>query len=821
MARPRDFNDLVDKIPGAKVTGNRAVAPCPLPDHKTPQGHLTITDAGDKALVTCQGGRHSYSDVCQWLGYDSLAYSCLDDNHNGNKGSGDIINGKARNGGTPPSKRGILALKTEVGTVSPPLKHPETPETGIELKILSEAKHIPEDFLKSLGISEFKSTGRPLVKIPYYSEDGTELAVRYRLALSGDCRFKWRKGDHVLPYGLNKLDIARKLGWILVVEGESDCWAAWYNGIPAIGAPGKSIWPVKWGEYLKGLDVYLWQEPDAQDFTLRVLESSPGLHYIPAPEGMKDISEAHIQGISIPGWLEELKARAESGQELQARVKEVQLAEAYEAAKPIIEADDPLEVVKGAIQDMGYGGDLKPVLITYLAATSRLLEMRTGAMMVHLLLIGPPSAGKSYTVNQVLKLLPPEAYHTIEAGSPRALIYDNSDLQHRVVIFSEADSLPAGEDNPAASAIRNLLQDHHLHYVVTVRDPITGDYTVSEKDKPGPTVLITTSTRSLGAQLMTRMFTLEISDNEEQIKAALETQAKLETEGTKPLDKSLESFQLYLQLKAPIKVMIPFARELGQTMGKSVSVPRILRDFARLMSLIKSVALLRQHRRTVDSQGQIIATLEDYQTVRDLVNDMYIDSSSGITNEVRKLVEAVMKLNADRKEGERITAVKLKDYLGISKAAVSRRASKAIKQEWIINQETRKGYPADYVPGDAMPKTEGLPTLDDLKRSTVSGVSSEAETVLGQNLALNFDEKQGCSTVSPLTVENIPSMYILGMPTEKAIEIWHSEGSPVIHLGPGENCFDLEKLLSNRNIKPEHLEVINKWLNERKESNEE
>jgi hypothetical protein len=82
-------------------------------------------------------------------------------------------------------------------------------------------------------------------------------------------------------------------------------------------------------------------------------------------------------------------------------------------------------------------------------------------------------------------------------------------------------------------------------------------------------------------------------------------------------------------------------------------------------------------------------------------------------------------------------------------------------------------------------------------------------------------KNRGVRTVAPLRVENIPSMYILGMPTEKAIEIWHSEGSPVIHLGPGENCFDLEKLLSNRNIKPEHLEVINKWLNERKESNEE
>ena len=113
----------------------------------------------------------------------------------------------------------------------------------------------------------------------------------------------------------------------------------------------------------------------------------------------------------------------------------------------------------------------------------------------------------------------------IDAGSPRIIIYNDAPLEHRVLIFKESDSLPAGEDSSSAFAIRNLLQDHYLHYEVTIRDTNTGDYTAREVNKPGPTVLITTSTRSLGAQLMTRLFTLEISDSKEQIGAALETQA--------------------------------------------------------------------------------------------------------------------------------------------------------------------------------------------------------------------------------------------------------------------------------------------------------
>ncbi len=75
MARPRKFEDILSRLPGAKKSGGHWTAPCPLPDHKTPAGHLTLKDAGDKVLVTCQGGRHSYQDFCNAWGYESLTYS--------------------------------------------------------------------------------------------------------------------------------------------------------------------------------------------------------------------------------------------------------------------------------------------------------------------------------------------------------------------------------------------------------------------------------------------------------------------------------------------------------------------------------------------------------------------------------------------------------------------------------------------------------------------------------------------------------------------------------------------------------------------------
>ncbi len=82
MTRPHDFRDILSRIPGVKKSGDHWIASCPVPGHKTPQGHLTLKDAGDKALVTCQGRKHSYQDICRTLGFDSLTYST---NGNGEK----------------------------------------------------------------------------------------------------------------------------------------------------------------------------------------------------------------------------------------------------------------------------------------------------------------------------------------------------------------------------------------------------------------------------------------------------------------------------------------------------------------------------------------------------------------------------------------------------------------------------------------------------------------------------------------------------------------------------------------------------------------
>ncbi len=74
MHRPRDFDDVLSVIPGARPTRpGEATAPCPVPGHETPEGHLSLRDAGDKCLATCFGP-HTYEEICSALGFESLTY---------------------------------------------------------------------------------------------------------------------------------------------------------------------------------------------------------------------------------------------------------------------------------------------------------------------------------------------------------------------------------------------------------------------------------------------------------------------------------------------------------------------------------------------------------------------------------------------------------------------------------------------------------------------------------------------------------------------------------------------------------------------------
>jgi putative DNA primase/helicase len=142
---------------------------------------------------------------------------------------------------------------------------------GCTLEAYAASKNLPVEFLASDdvaledGTCYVKEVGNevPAVEIPYADRDGELLTNRYRIAVGGDDRFRWEKGSTTTLYGLHKLEEAEKAGYMLLVEGESDCHVAWYRGLPAIGVPGVDNWRDEWAEHLSGIPkIFVVVEPD-------------------------------------------------------------------------------------------------------------------------------------------------------------------------------------------------------------------------------------------------------------------------------------------------------------------------------------------------------------------------------------------------------------------------------------------------------------------------------------------------------------------------------------------------------------------------------
>jgi AAA domain-containing protein len=175
-------------------------------------------------------------------------------------------------------------------------------QKALTLLDLSLEKQLPWKFLFHLGVMDHASGG---VQIPYHLADGQE-APRYRIrtALVAKEGSRWSAGEgRIVPYGLERLEDARKAGYLVLVEGESDCWTLWYQGFPALGIPGAEMTGVLEAAMLSGIArLYLMQEPDHGGTTFvshlakRLTEWRwPGQALVVRLSGAKDPSELYTQ----------------------------------------------------------------------------------------------------------------------------------------------------------------------------------------------------------------------------------------------------------------------------------------------------------------------------------------------------------------------------------------------------------------------------------------------------------------------------------------------------------------------------------------------
>jgi hypothetical protein len=586
---------------------------------------------------------------------------------------------------------------------------PFEPSNGCTLEAYAEAKQLPIAFLRGLGLTQISYQGDPAVRIPYRRPDGTEATVRFRLRLfeseSGvDSRFAWRKGSKAQLYGLDRLATARTAGYVLLVEGESDCQTCWFHKVAAIGVPGAGNWnEERDADYFAGIEtIYCVIEPDRGGETmLDWIDKSALRDRIRLVDlgDLKDVSALHLSDPDL------FRERLQAALDAAPRWSDVRKGEASRDADVELErsadllADPQLfSRIEEAIHGRGYVGDMGPPATAYVLMTSRLLDKPANGAF-----IAPSAAGKNRAVDAAVELMPVGSVYVMTAGSERALIYCDEEFEHRVVVVAEADSIP--DEGAAASAVRSIAEDNVMRYDVVERDPRSNRQITRHIVKRGPTCLITTSTRSLADQLGTRMLEISISDSEHQTREIMRAHARRVQGGrAAPADIGpLVSMQRWLELAGERRVVVPFAETLVDLIpARQV---RMRRDSAQLLTCVQSVAMLHQRQRERDETSAILATIDDYEIVRRLLSPIFeAVVTDGCTVAVRETVGVVT-------EDEEVTEAEIGRRLNLAKSTVSYRVKRALAGGWLVDRETRERHAKRLARGAPLPENAtALPT---------------------------------------------------------------------------------------------------------------
>ena len=629
------------------------------------------------------------------------------------------------------AKDGLTALADKLGIAVARLHAlPEgTPTHTFTLADYATAKQLDPELLRTLGLEDLRYKGTARLAMPYYDTDGQEVARRYRWSLTGKKRFTWARGSKLHPYGLWKLAEATTAGYVYLVEGESDAQTLWSYGLPALGVPGADTFKTEWAHYLDGLKVYAWKEPDqgGETFVKAVAKALADFYIMEPPTGRKDVSEAHTLGDDVPALMEGLKASAKQWSTLQSQERQEHAAQALASASALLLSENILADFATLCGELGLVGEDRNAQLLYLALTSRLLDKPISVVVK-----GPSSGGKSYTVETVLKVFPEASYLDFTSMSEHALVYDERPIAKRFIVLYEASGLgqdKQGEPSVLAYCIRSLLSEGRISYTTVDKTDEGMQARVIERE--GPTGLITTTPwASLHPENETRMLSVAVRDTTAQTASVLGALANRYhgQQGDGPDLEPWLALQSWLELAGERRVTIPYAHELaGLSNPRAV---RLRRDFGKVLSLIQTHAILHQAHRERDSEGRIVATLADYAAVHGLVSDIINEQvEATVSPTVRETVNAVAELRAralddvraaadagDVREAKPVTVVAVAQALGLDKSAAYRRISTARELGYIVNKETHRGQPANLVIGEAMPGEQSvLPTPEALQ----------------------------------------------------------------------------------------------------------
>jgi hypothetical protein len=220
------------------------------------------------------------------------------------------------------------------------------------------------------------------------------------------------------------------------------------------------------------------------------------------------------------------------------------------------------------------------------------------------------AAGKSSLMDAVLALVPDEAQVRYSAMTGQSVFYlGETNLKHKILAIAEEEGAAQ-----ASYALKLLQSDGQVTMASTGKDANTGLLVTHEYKVEGPVMLfLTTTAIDIDEELLNRCVVLTVNESREQTRAIHALQRKRQTLEGMLADEDREAVQTLhrnaQRLLQPLKVVNPYADQLRFADDKT----RTRRDHMKYLSLIKSIALLHQYQRkvnTVEHRGKQVHYIE-------------------------------------------------------------------------------------------------------------------------------------------------------------------------------------------------------------------
>jgi hypothetical protein len=261
-------------------------------------------------------------------------------------------------------------------------------------------------------------------------------------------------------------------------------------------------------------------------------------------------------------------------------------------------------------------GERELIATVYSIGVSRLLERPLASILQ-----GPSCSGKSYLIERTAKLFPPETVIHATQMTPQALFHMRpGTLAHRFIVGGERSRVEDDERAEATRALREMLSAGKLTKLMPVKvDGGRIETVLIEQDGPIAYIESTTLAKVFDEDA-TRCLMLHTDEQPQQTRRIVQKLAAAYSgaTGETHTDRLIQRHHALQRMLERPPVVIPYAERLGELFTSDRVEVR--RAFPQLMSMVQAVTLLYQRQRQQDTNGQLVATADDYQLARRLLS---------------------------------------------------------------------------------------------------------------------------------------------------------------------------------------------------------